>query len=276
MLGVKGRRGLVSPKKRQRSFSPRKGRVPMSERVFNPTPITQFNPVTNIVKLVVMTEDADIVKENPVIVNQKMAAVVKDPLSVNKEALVDKASVLSVTKTNVLTQLENAPDVENSTPDVGKSNFSRSLFKRFFFAPVIAFSRSLFNCSHFFKCSPLFTAFVGFCISISLVFVIEKIPSITSPVSLEGGFGISAFTFWRPNFKENVPIYTLYLWRYFSPMSSLAVQTWLSGTNFAWSVLTLSKQRMNNVSIRNASAPSVTLLSDYLNLLKAFTSITSS
>ncbi|GJY13047.1 hypothetical protein Tco_0382356 [Tanacetum coccineum] len=140
---VKGRRGLVSP---------RKGRVPMSERVFNPTPITQFNPVTNEVlndnvKLAVMTEDADIVKENPVIVNQKLAAVLKDPLrysrsvkgkpasvtnklslgksnvpvakddvvkiSVDKEALVDKASVLSVTKTNVLTQLETAPDVVN-------------------------------------------------------------------------------------------------------------------------------------------------------------------
>ncbi|GKC20879.1 hypothetical protein Tco_1023029 [Tanacetum coccineum] len=135
---VKGRRGLVSPRKR---------RVPMSERVFNPTPITQFNPVTNEVlndnvKLAVMTEDADIVKENPVIVNQKLAAVLKDPLrysrsvkgkpalgksnvpvakddvvkiSVDKKALADKASVLSVTKTNVLTQLETAPDV-------GKSN----------------------------------------------------------------------------------------------------------------------------------------------------------
>ncbi|GJZ06754.1 ulp1 protease family, C-terminal catalytic domain-containing protein [Tanacetum coccineum] len=157
---VKGRRGLVSPKKgksdspkkRQRSSSPRKGRVVMSERVFNPTPITQFNPVTNEVlndnvKLAVMTEDADIVKENPVSVNEKLAAVVKDPLrysrsvkgkpagvmnklslgksnvpvakadvvksSVDKEALVDKASVLSVTKTNVLTQLETAPDVVN-------------------------------------------------------------------------------------------------------------------------------------------------------------------
>ncbi|GJW11583.1 hypothetical protein Tco_1577410 [Tanacetum coccineum] len=129
---VKGRRGLVSPKKgksdspkkRQRSSSPRKGRV-----------------------LAVMTEDADIVKENPVSVNEKLAAVVKDPLrysrsvkgkpagvmnklslgksnvpvakadvvksSVDKEALVDKASVLSVTKTNVLTQLETAPDVVN-------------------------------------------------------------------------------------------------------------------------------------------------------------------
>ncbi|GKB68061.1 hypothetical protein Tco_0929473, partial [Tanacetum coccineum] len=80
-------------------------KVVMSERVFNPTPITQFNPVTNEVlndnvKLAIMTEDADIVKENP--------------------ALVDKASVLSVTKTNVLTQLETAPDVENYAPDVGK------------------------------------------------------------------------------------------------------------------------------------------------------------
>ncbi|GJR75930.1 hypothetical protein Tco_0088295 [Tanacetum coccineum] len=130
---VKGRRGLISPKKgksdspkkRQRSFSPRKGRVLMSERVFNPTPITQFNPVTNEVlndnvKLVVMTEDAGIVKEYPIIVNQKLAAVVKDPLRYSRSvkgkpagALVDKASVLSVTKTNVLTQLETAPDVVN-------------------------------------------------------------------------------------------------------------------------------------------------------------------
>ncbi|GJX60901.1 hypothetical protein Tco_0292291 [Tanacetum coccineum] len=112
LIGVKGRRGLVSPKegksdspkKRQRSFSPRKGRV-----------------------LAVMMEDAYIVKENPVSVNKKkLAAVVKDHLSnvpvakadvvkssVDKEALVDKASVLSVTKTNVLTQLEIAPDVVN-------------------------------------------------------------------------------------------------------------------------------------------------------------------
>ncbi|GKD03323.1 ulp1 protease family, C-terminal catalytic domain-containing protein, partial [Tanacetum coccineum] len=152
---VKGRRGLVSPKKgksdspkkRQRSSSPRKGRVVMSEMVFNPTPITQFNPVTNEVlndnvKLDVMTEDA-VVKENQVSVNEKLAAVVKDPLkynrsvkgkstgvmnklslgksnvpvakddvvksSVDKEALVDKVRVLSVTKTNVLTQLETAP-----------------------------------------------------------------------------------------------------------------------------------------------------------------------
>ncbi|GKD47929.1 hypothetical protein Tco_1276905, partial [Tanacetum coccineum] len=127
----------------------------MSERVFNPMPITQFNLVTNEVlndnvKLAVMTEDANIVKENPVSVNEKLAAVVKDPLrysrsvkgkpagvilgksnvpvakddvvkiSVDKKALADKASVLSVTKTNVLTQLENAPDVENYAPDVGK------------------------------------------------------------------------------------------------------------------------------------------------------------
>ncbi|GKC14419.1 hypothetical protein Tco_1011201, partial [Tanacetum coccineum] len=160
MLGVKGRRGLVSPKKgksdspkkRQSLSFPRKGQVVMSERVFNPTPITQFNPVTNEVlndnvKLVVMTEDAYIVKENPVSVNEKLAAVVKDPLryshsvkgkpagvmnklslgksnvpvakadvvksSVDKEPLVDKASVLSVAKTNVVTQLETAPDVVN-------------------------------------------------------------------------------------------------------------------------------------------------------------------
>ncbi|GKB04701.1 hypothetical protein Tco_0832896, partial [Tanacetum coccineum] len=130
---LSGQRGLVSPKegksdspkKHQRSFSPRKGR------------------------LAITIEDADIVKENPVSVNEKLAAIVKDPLSNvpmakadvvkssdDKEALVDKASVLSITKTNVLTQLEtapdvvndksmltqleNAPDVENSAPDVGK------------------------------------------------------------------------------------------------------------------------------------------------------------
>ncbi|GKD79588.1 hypothetical protein Tco_1342209 [Tanacetum coccineum] len=190
-------RGLVSPKKgksdspkkRQSSSFPRKGRVVMSERVFNPTPITQFNPVTNEVlndnvKLVVMTEDADIVKENPVSVNKKLAAVVKDPLrysrsvkgkpagvmnklslgksnvsaakvdvvksSVDKEDLVSKESVLStgnvvndkvskesvlstgnvdvvqddpakVVIQSVLTQLENAPDVENYAPNVGKN-----------------------------------------------------------------------------------------------------------------------------------------------------------
>ncbi|GJR15986.1 peptidase C48, SUMO/sentrin/Ubl1 [Tanacetum coccineum] len=144
-IGVKGRRGLVSPKKgksdspkkRQRPFSPRKGWVPMSER------------------LAVMTEDADIVKENPVIVNQKLAAVVKDPLRysrsvkgkpagvINKLSLgksnvsVAKADVVKssvdkfrlrlenapdvVNDKSVLTQLENAPDVENSAPDVGKN-----------------------------------------------------------------------------------------------------------------------------------------------------------
>ncbi|GJY28694.1 hypothetical protein Tco_0404461 [Tanacetum coccineum] len=58
---------------------------------------------------------------------------------------------------------------------------------------------------------------------------------------------MDSYRFWRPNFKENVPIYTLYPWRYVSPMFLK----------------------------RNASAPSVTLLSDSLNLLKALTSITS-
>ncbi|GKF04740.1 hypothetical protein Tco_0035408, partial [Tanacetum coccineum] len=168
---AKGRRGLVSPKKRQSSFFPRKGRVVMSERVFNPTPITQFNPVTNEVlndnvKLAVMTEDADIVKENPVSVNEKLAAIVKDPLrysrsvkgkpadvmnkpslgksnvlvakadvvksSVDKEALVDKANdPAKVVIQSVLTQLENAPDVENSVPDVGKKSMLDGTFTSF-------------------------------------------------------------------------------------------------------------------------------------------------
>ncbi|GKE31273.1 hypothetical protein Tco_1450595 [Tanacetum coccineum] len=167
---VKGRRGLVSPKKgksdspkkHQSSSFPRKGRVMMSERVFNPTPITQFNPVTNNdnVKLAIMTEDADIGKENPVSVNKKLAAIVKDPLrysrsvkgkptgvmnklslgksnvpvakadvvksSVDKEALVDKASVLSVTKTNVLTQLETAPDTDVIEIDKHKADVVKS------------------------------------------------------------------------------------------------------------------------------------------------------
>ncbi|GKA75892.1 hypothetical protein Tco_0782270 [Tanacetum coccineum] len=127
---VKGRRGLVSPKKgksdspkkRQRSSFPRKGRVVMSERVFNPTPITQFNPVTNEVlndnvKLGASSKcegkvagwmNNSLCKSN---VPVAKADVVKS--SVDKEALVDKASVLSVTKTNVLTQLETAPDVVN-------------------------------------------------------------------------------------------------------------------------------------------------------------------
>ncbi|GKF39156.1 hypothetical protein Tco_0119217, partial [Tanacetum coccineum] len=117
MLSVKGRRGLVSPKKgksdspkkRQSSSFPRKGRVGMSERVFNPTPITQFNPVTNEVlndnvKLAVMTEDADIVKENPVSVNEKLVAVVKDLLKYSRSVKGKSAGVmnkLSLGKSNV-------------------------------------------------------------------------------------------------------------------------------------------------------------------------------
>ncbi|GJQ92268.1 hypothetical protein Tco_0003407 [Tanacetum coccineum] len=69
--GVKGRRGRDSPKK---------GRVPMSERFLNPTPITQYNPVTNeVVKesgkekpdVVVVNEKLDVVNENPDVVKGK-------------------------------------------------------------------------------------------------------------------------------------------------------------------------------------------------------------
>ncbi|GKB06595.1 hypothetical protein Tco_0834828 [Tanacetum coccineum] len=110
-LGVKGRRGRDSPKK---------GRVPMSERFLNPTPITQYNPVTNeVVKesgkenpdVVVVNEKLDVVNENPDVVKGKPDFVKENPASVkektdcceggfkihkekvDKEAITDKASV---------------------------------------------------------------------------------------------------------------------------------------------------------------------------------------
>ncbi|GKD04679.1 hypothetical protein Tco_1179653 [Tanacetum coccineum] len=119
-LGVKGRRG---------SDSPKKGRVPMSERFLNPTPITQYNPVTNeVVKesgkekpdVVVVNEKLDVVNENPDVVKEKPDFVKENPASVKekpavvKEALrysrkVDKEAVvknkLSLGKSNVPTKL---------------------------------------------------------------------------------------------------------------------------------------------------------------------------
>ncbi|GJV53279.1 hypothetical protein Tco_1449020 [Tanacetum coccineum] len=119
-LGVKGRRGRDSPKK---------GRVPMSERFLNPTPITQYNPVTNeVVKesgkekpdVVVVNEKLDVVNENPDVVKEKPDFVKENPASVKekpavvKEALrysrkVDKEAVvknkLSLGKSNVPTKL---------------------------------------------------------------------------------------------------------------------------------------------------------------------------
>ncbi|GKD64556.1 hypothetical protein Tco_1306664, partial [Tanacetum coccineum] len=106
--GVKGHSGRDSPKK---------GRVPMSERFLNPTPITQYNPVTNeVVKesgkekpdVVVVNEKLDVVNENPDVVKEKPDFVKENPASVkekpavvkealryilDKEAVTDKASV---------------------------------------------------------------------------------------------------------------------------------------------------------------------------------------
>ncbi|GKB44583.1 hypothetical protein Tco_0889525, partial [Tanacetum coccineum] len=53
---VKGRKGHDSPKK---------GWVPMSERFLNPTPITQYNPITNKVVKESGKEKPDVVKEKP-------------------------------------------------------------------------------------------------------------------------------------------------------------------------------------------------------------------
>ncbi|GJZ11370.1 hypothetical protein Tco_0546129, partial [Tanacetum coccineum] len=126
MLGVKGRRG---------SDSPKKGRVPMSERFLNPTPITQYNPVTNeVVKesgkekpdVVVVNEKLDVVNENPDVVKEKLDFVKENPASVKEkpvvvnEALryshkVDKEAVvknkLSLGKSNVLTKLHKDKDL---------------------------------------------------------------------------------------------------------------------------------------------------------------------
>ncbi|GJS21924.1 hypothetical protein Tco_0450556 [Tanacetum coccineum] len=109
--------------------SPKKGRVPMSERFLNPTPITQYNPVTNeVVKesgkekhdVVVVNEKLDDVNENPNVVKEKPDFVKENPASVKekpavmKEALrysrkVDKEAVvknkLSLGKCNVPTKL---------------------------------------------------------------------------------------------------------------------------------------------------------------------------
>ncbi|GJU45033.1 hypothetical protein Tco_1202299 [Tanacetum coccineum] len=125
--GVKGRRG---------SDSPKKGRVPMSERFLNPTPITQYNSVTNkVVKesgkenpdVVVVNEKLDVVNENLDVVNENLDAVkekpdfvkenpasVKEKPAVVKKALrysrkVDKEAVvknkLSLRKSNIPTKL---------------------------------------------------------------------------------------------------------------------------------------------------------------------------
>ncbi|GKB67922.1 hypothetical protein Tco_0929334, partial [Tanacetum coccineum] len=147
---VKGRRGRDSPKK---------GRVPMSERFLNPTPITQYNPVTNeVVKesvakesgkekpdVVVVNEKLDVVNENPDVVKEKPDFVKENPASVKekpavvKEALrysrkVDKEVVvknkLSLGKSNVPTKLhkdnidkEAVADKASVQDDPGNSSF---------------------------------------------------------------------------------------------------------------------------------------------------------
>ncbi|GJX42889.1 hypothetical protein Tco_0257879 [Tanacetum coccineum] len=84
---IKGRRG---------SDSPKKGRVPMSERFLNPTPITQYSPVTNeVVKesgkekpdVVVVNEKLDVMNENPDVVKEKPDFVKENPASVKENPL---------------------------------------------------------------------------------------------------------------------------------------------------------------------------------------------
>ncbi|GJR65433.1 hypothetical protein Tco_0011498 [Tanacetum coccineum] len=111
---VKGRRGLVSPKKvksdspkkRQRSSSPRKGQCERKLAAVVKDPLRYSRSVKG--KPAGVMNQLSLSKSNVLVAK---ADVVKS--SFDKEALVDKASVLSVTKTNVLTQLETAPDVVN-------------------------------------------------------------------------------------------------------------------------------------------------------------------
>ncbi|GJX97439.1 hypothetical protein Tco_0353237 [Tanacetum coccineum] len=74
----------------------------MSERFLNPTPISQYNPVTNeVVKesgkekpdVVVVNEKLDVVNENPDVVKEKPDFVKENPASVKKKPKVDKEAV---------------------------------------------------------------------------------------------------------------------------------------------------------------------------------------
>nr|GEU84543.1 ribonuclease H-like domain-containing protein [Tanacetum cinerariifolium] len=79
-----------------KSNSPKSRWVPMSERVSNPQPVTQYNPITGEVRK--ESEKAAVVKKNYVVSKSKVTAYVSEKLTVINESVVKSIEKLTVVK----------------------------------------------------------------------------------------------------------------------------------------------------------------------------------
>nr|GEY82358.1 peptidase C48, SUMO/sentrin/Ubl1 [Tanacetum cinerariifolium] len=102
-----------------KSNSPKSRWVPMSERVFSPQPVTQYNPITGEVRK--ESEKADVVKKIFVVSNSKVAAVVSEKLTVVNESVVKFIEKSTVVKDRDVTSkvgISNVSAVVSEKSDV--------------------------------------------------------------------------------------------------------------------------------------------------------------
>ncbi|GJZ49195.1 hypothetical protein Tco_0603385 [Tanacetum coccineum] len=111
---------LVSPIKSKlkvtgKSNSPKSRWLPMSERVFSPQPMTQYNPITGEVRK--ESEKATVVKGNFVVSNSKVGKCKVVAVVSEKSIVVKKSVIKSIEKSTIVKE-------SNVTSKVGKSNVS--------------------------------------------------------------------------------------------------------------------------------------------------------